>query len=127
MIRAPPPITMSVASAFTSGLTPSRTLEKITIGSVLEPGPATNCEMTRSSHDSVNASSHPDSIAGTISGSVMRKNTVAGRAPRSMRRLLERLIETGQARLYHHGDVGHAKGDVRERDRECAAALAASR
>ena len=36
--------TMMVASAFTSGLTPSRTLEKMTIGRVLEPGPATNCD-----------------------------------------------------------------------------------
>ena len=71
-------ITMIVASAFTSGLTPSRTFEKMTIGSVLEPGPATNCVMTRSSHDNVNASSQPDKIAGTISGSVTRKNTVAG-------------------------------------------------
>src|SRR6185312_2312477 len=75
--------TMRVASAFTSGLTPSRTLEKITMGSVLDPGPATNCEMTRSSHERVKASSHPASTAGRMSGSVMRQNTFAGRAPRS--------------------------------------------
>ena len=74
---------MTVASALTSGLTPSRTLEKITIGSVVEPGPATNCEMTRSSQDSVNANNQPDISAGNISGMVIRKNTVAGRAPRS--------------------------------------------
>src|SRR6185312_14975735 len=75
--------TIRVASAFTSGLTPSRTLEKMTIGSVLEPGPATNCEITRSSHERVKASSHPASTAGRMSGSVMRQNTFAGRAPRS--------------------------------------------
>ena len=56
----------------------------MTIGNVLEPGPATNCVMTRSSQDRVNASSHPEAIAGRMSGKVMRKNTRSGRAPRSM-------------------------------------------
>src|SRR6202521_1732559 len=74
--------TMIVASALTSGVTPKRTLEKMTIGNVLAPGPATNCVMTRSSQDSVKASSHPEAIAGRMSGSVMRKNAPAGRAPR---------------------------------------------
>src|ERR1700736_4243847 len=76
--------TMMVARALTSGLTPSRTLEKMTMGSVLEPGPATNCEITRSSHDRVKASNQPDTSAGTINGSVILKKTFAGRAPRSM-------------------------------------------
>src|SRR5256885_824600 len=76
--------TMIVARALTSGVTPKRTLEKMTIGNVLEPGPATNCVMTRSSQDRVNASSHPEAIAGRMSGKVMRKNTRNGRAPRSM-------------------------------------------
>src|ERR1700722_4816511 len=76
--------TMRVASAFTSGLTPRRTFEKITIGKVVEAGPATNCDTTTSSHEIVNASSHPETIAGTMSGSVIRKNTVTGRAPKSM-------------------------------------------
>src|SRR4030088_1870330 len=76
--------TMMVASALTSGLTPSRTLEKMTMGNVLEPGPATNCEITTSSQDKVKASSQPETSAGTMSGSVIRKNTFAGRAPRSM-------------------------------------------
>ena len=67
-----------------SGLTPRRTLEKITIGSVLEPGPATKLVMTRSSSDSVNASSQPESSAGKMIGSVMRKKTLCGRAPRSI-------------------------------------------
>src|ERR1700733_15296779 len=75
--------TMIVANAFTSGLTPSRTFENITIGSVLEPGPATNCVMTRSSHDNVKDSSQPETNAGATNGRVIRRNTVPGRAPRS--------------------------------------------
>jgi hypothetical protein len=74
---------MSVARAFTSGLTPRRTFEKMTIGRVLDPGPATNCEITTSSHDRVKDNSQPDTSAGEISGSVIRRNTCAGRAPRS--------------------------------------------
>ena len=50
---------MMVASALMSGLTPSRTLEKITIGSVEAPGPVTKLATTRSSSDSVKASSQP--------------------------------------------------------------------
>ena len=74
---------MIVASALMSGLTPSRTLENTTIGNVLEPGPATKLVITRSSSDSVKASSQPDSSAGRMIGSVITKNTLAGRAPRS--------------------------------------------
>ncbi len=72
-----------VASALMSGLTPRRTFENTTIGSVLEPGPATKLAITRSSRESVKASSQPDSSAGKMIGSVTRKNTFAGRAPRS--------------------------------------------
>ncbi len=67
-----------------SGLTPSRTFEKITTGSVLEPGPVTKLVITRSSQESVKASSQPARIAGRMIGSVIRKNTLAGRAPRSI-------------------------------------------
>jgi putrescine transport system permease protein len=76
--------TMMVASALISGLTPRRTLEKMSIGNVVEPGPDTKLVITRSSHDSVKASSHPEMIAGRMIGSVMTKNTFAGRAPRSI-------------------------------------------
>ena len=38
------------------GLTPSRTLEKITIGKVVEAGPAVKLAITRSSSDKVKAS-----------------------------------------------------------------------
>ena len=55
--RATTPM-MRVASALTSGETPSRILEKITIGKVLPPGPDTKLAITRSSSDRVNASSH---------------------------------------------------------------------
>src|SRR6185295_17566246 len=46
-------LTISVANALISGVTPSRTLEKIIIGNVLVDGPAAKLAMTRSSSDSV--------------------------------------------------------------------------
>src|SRR5580698_8915113 len=73
-----------VASTLISGLTPSRTFENTTMGSVLEPGPDVKLEITRSSQDSVNASSHPERMAGKMMGSVIRKNTFTGRQPKSM-------------------------------------------
>src|ERR1700685_648127 len=60
-----------VASTLISGLTPSRTFENTTMGSVLEPGPDVKLEITKSSQDKVNASSQPDKIAGKMIGSVM--------------------------------------------------------
>ncbi|CAE6864779.1 hypothetical protein R70006_08281 [Paraburkholderia domus] len=50
---------------------------------MVEPGPDRNAESTRSSNDSVNDSSQPDIKACEISGSVIRKNTLKGVAPRS--------------------------------------------
>src|SRR5580658_7570721 len=73
-----------VASTLISGLTPRRTLENTTMGKVLLPGPEVKLEITRSSHDSVNASSHPDRIAGNTIGRVITKNTLSGLAPRSI-------------------------------------------
>src|SRR5262249_29291930 len=64
-----------VASALTSGLTPRRTFEKITIGRVVEPGPETKLEMTRSSTDRVKARSQPDTSAGDITGRVTSVKT----------------------------------------------------
>src|SRR5271165_7494355 len=75
---------VSVASTLISGLTPKRTFENTTIGSVLLPGPEVKLEITKSSHDSVKASSQPDKIAGKIIGKVMTKNTFNGCAPRSI-------------------------------------------
>ena len=118
--------TNRVASALTSGLTPRRTLEKITIGSVLEPGPATNCEITTSSHDSVKASSHAGEQRRHNQRQRDAPETFAGRAPRSMRGLFQRPIEAREARLHHHGDIGHGEADVGQRDRS-APRLAASR
>ena len=46
-------------------------------------GPATKLAMMRSSSDSVKESSQPDTSAGAITGTVMTRNTFAGRAPRS--------------------------------------------
>ena len=56
-------------------------------------------------------------MAGMISGSVMREEH--RRRPRAQihRRLFQRLVEARQPRLHDHGHVGHAEGDVRDRDR----------
>ncbi len=67
-----------------SGLTPRRTFEKTSCGSVVEPGPETKLVMTISSHDRMKASIQPEAMAGAISGSVITKNTFHGRAPRSI-------------------------------------------
>src|SRR5690606_17921066 len=83
MTQMPTPRMNRVASALTSGLSPRRTREKTSMSSVVEPGPDRNEATTTSSSDSVNDSSHADASAGAISGSVMRKNTVSGVAPRS--------------------------------------------
>jgi len=77
-------VMVMVASTLISGLTPSRTFENTTMGRVLLPGPDVKLEITRSSHDRVKASSHPDRMAGKMMGSVMTKNTLTGSAPRSM-------------------------------------------
>lgn len=50
---------MMDARALISGFTPIRTLEKTSIGSVVAPGPDTKLAITRSSSESVNASSQP--------------------------------------------------------------------
>src|ERR1700688_4718162 len=77
-------VMVMVASTLISGLTPSRTLENTTIGSVLLPGPEVKLDITRSSHDNVKASSHPDRIAGQMIGRVITKKPFTGRAPKSM-------------------------------------------
>jgi putrescine transport system permease protein len=54
-------------SGFTqTQLTPSLTLQKITIGSVLDPGLETKLAITRSSIDRVKASNQPE-INATVS------------------------------------------------------------
>src|SRR5580692_7162840 len=77
-------VSVMVASTLISGLTPRRTLENTTMGSVLLPGPDVKLEITRSSQDRVKASSHPDRMAGKMIGRVMTKNTFKGRAPKSI-------------------------------------------
>ena len=54
------------------------------MGKVLLPGPEVKLEITKSSQDSVKASSQPDRMAGKMIGRVMTKNTLTGRAPKSM-------------------------------------------
>ena len=104
-----------VASALICGLTPSRTLEKITIGNVVDAGPAVKLAITRSSSDRVKASSQPATSAGAISGRVMTKNTFAGPRAEIERRLLERAVEGGEPRLDDDRDKGEAEGDMRDR------------
>ena len=73
-----------VAKAFTSGVTPSFILEKMTMGKVLAPAPEVKLAITKSSKDSVKAKSQPDNIEGAIRGKVMSKAICMGRPPRSM-------------------------------------------
>ena len=65
-----------VDKAFTSGLKPSLTLEKTTIGNVLEPGPLVKLAITKSSSERVNANNQPDIIDGAIMGSVILYKTL---------------------------------------------------
>src|SRR5882672_635232 len=75
---------MMVVIALISGVTPSLTLAKISIGRVVAPGPDTKLEITRSSSESANASSQPEIRAGSNVGTVMSKKTATGLPPRSM-------------------------------------------
>ena len=72
-----------VARALTSGDIPKRKLEKITIGKVVAPGPATKLAITTSSRDKAKANSHPKIIDGAIIGKVITKKTFNGEAPKS--------------------------------------------
>ena len=94
-------VTKMVASALMSGLTPSRTFENTTIGRVLDPGPATKLVITRSSSDSVNASSHPDSSAG-IDRQRDQEKDLGGSRAEILRGLLERVVHAREPRLHDH-------------------------
>ncbi len=72
-----------VANALTSGDIPNRKLEKITIGKVVAPGPATKLAITTSSKDKAKANNHPKIIEGAIIGRVTTKKTFNGDAPKS--------------------------------------------
>ncbi len=76
--------TISVATALTLGLRPSRAREKMTSGIVVAPGPDRKADSTTSSSDSVKVSSQADSSACAIIGRVTRWKTSHGRAPRSI-------------------------------------------
>src|SRR5699024_5050509 len=75
---------IKLAMALISGLTPIRTAEKISIGKVVEPGPETKLAKTKSSRDNAKDIIAPASKDGAIIGTVIRKNTFHGRAPRAM-------------------------------------------
>src|ERR1700723_101855 len=82
--QAPTRQMTKLASALTSGLTPSVTFEKITMGSVLAAGPDTKLDITKSSSDSVKLSSQLDVNTGTMLGRVVSMNARTGPEPRSM-------------------------------------------
>src|SRR5271163_4522908 len=75
---------MRLARALMSGLTPSFTLEKITIGRVLAPGPETKLEITRSSNDRVKERSQLEASAGMMMGRVVSRKARTGPDPKSM-------------------------------------------
>ena len=75
--------TKIVETAFISGVTPSRTIEYIFIGRVVDPGPEVKLAITRSSSDRVKDKSQPEITAGRIIGSVIRINVLSGVHPRS--------------------------------------------
>src|SRR3989338_5114683 len=75
--------TMMVASALISGVTPKRTLEKISIGRVVAPGPDKKLAITTSSKEKANANSQLEKRDGAIKGSVITKKTLKGLAPKS--------------------------------------------
>ena len=106
-----------------SGVTPSLTLEKITIGSVVDPGPEVKLAMTRSSSDRVKASSQPETIAGAMIGSVMSKSTCERPRAEVHRGLLQRAVDVSEARLHDDGDIGHGEGGVGDDDGQHAAAV----
>ena len=72
---------IKVDRALISGLTPSRTAEKILIGKVVAEGPAVKLAITRSSRESVKANSQPEITAGAIRTAHHRCVSGNGRAP----------------------------------------------
>src|SRR5690554_7438766 len=75
---------IKLAIALISGLTPIRTAEKISIGKVVEPGPETKLARTKSSKDKAKDIIAPAAKDGAIMGTVIRKNTFQGLAPKSI-------------------------------------------
>ena len=72
-----------VEIALISGVTPNRIELQISTGSVVEPTPALNDVITRSSNDRAKASIAPAAIAGASSGTVTCRNAPNADAPRS--------------------------------------------
>src|SRR5450432_2813059 len=84
MTQAPTRQIIKLASALTSGLTPSLTFEKITMGRVLAPGPDTKLDITKSSSERVKLSSQLEANAGAMLGRVVSRNARTGPEPKSM-------------------------------------------
>src|SRR5210317_1695074 len=75
--------TIIVASALTSGLTPTFTIENIFNGRTSKEGPVTNELTITSSKDSVKHSNQLAINAGKRSGKIIRRRTWLSDAPRS--------------------------------------------
>ena len=119
--------TIKLASAYNSGVGPSRSIENTTIGMVEAPGPEVKLATTTSSSDKVNASSQPEASAGISSGSVTRAKHHQRRRVQVGGGILQNRGEAGQPGTHHHRHIGDRDGGVRERDGQFATARAASR
>lgn len=73
-----------VESALIRGKEPLRIMLYICIGSVVEPGPATKKEITKSSMESVKARRDPERIPGKMTGIRTRQVMAHVPAPRSL-------------------------------------------
>ena len=115
--------TMMVARALTSGLTPEPDLGEDDHGQRARAG---------SRHELRNHQVIPRQCERQQPARHQRRHDqrqrdpekhFGGTRPEIHGSLFERLVKPDQPRLYHHRHVGHAEGDVRERDRDRAAAL----
>lgn len=79
-----PSTTRAPSGAFTSGVSPRRSMENSAIGSVVPAGPETKDAITTSPSDSVKANNQPAIKAGVIKGRVMVLNATKGVAPKSI-------------------------------------------
>ena len=75
-------MTSSVAAAVIAGLICSRTPSNICIGRVRCSGPAMNKATTASSNEAMKANTAPAATPGPISGTITRRSTATGVAPR---------------------------------------------
>lgn len=108
--------TSRVASALIFGLTPSRTLENTTMGSVVEAGPLVKLATTRSSSDMVNASSQPATSARADDRQGNGEEHLGRTSAQIERRLLHAFVHLRQPRLDDDGHESHREGGMGDGD-----------